>query len=477
LTGPFDKRKYKRLLKGLEVVELSLSSLERTKRIDSEFYRKVNLSILNILNKAKHTPLTDFFMVSDGNHMSISDDFRQEGIKYYRGADIYNFFIEDASPVCISEEMFNRSVMKRSHLAEGDILMSIVGIIGNISLVRTSAKQTCSCKLAILRPKKSVSSSTVAVYLKTQYAQNQIQKFKRGTVQTGFLLEDADQILMPLFTDRFCGVIEKSVSNINTIILKATMAYSSAERLLLAALGLQYFTPSSEPVAIKSFSESFGATGRLDAEYYQKKYDSLFSALSKLKCDKLGNFVKIAKSIEPGSEYYSDDGIPFVRVSDITKFGIQEPEIKIPASLTDLRPCKNTILLSKDGSVGIAYKVEQNMDVITSGALLHLNITGDVLPDYLTLILNSIVVQFQAERDAGGSIIQHWKPSEIKQVIIPILDIAIQQQITADIQRSFALRRQSENLLDTAKRAVEIAIERGEDAAIEWLDGEMRGYA
>ena len=39
-----------------------------------------------------------------------------------------------------------------------------------------------------------------------------------------------------------------------------------------------------------------------------------------------------------------------------------------------------------------------------------------------------------------------------------------------DVQYSFELRRQSEQLLDAAKRAVEIAIEDSEEAAIKWLD-------
>jgi hypothetical protein len=39
-----------------------------------------------------------------------------------------------------------------------------------------------------------------------------------------------------------------------------------------------------------------------------------------------------------------------------------------------LKPTKDTILFSKDGSVGIAYKVEQDVDLITSSALLHLKV-------------------------------------------------------------------------------------------------------
>lgn len=70
------------------------------------------------------------------------------------------------------------------------------------------------------------------------------------------------------------------------------------------------------------------------------------------------------------------------------------------------------------------------------------------MPDYLTLVLNSIVVKMQAERDAGGSIIQHWKPSEIENVIIPILGPETQMEITNKVRDSFKLREESGRLLN-----------------------------
>ena len=57
-----------------------------------------------------------------------------------------------------------------------------------------------------------------------------------------------------------------------------------------------------------------------------------------------------------------------------------------------IRPKKDTILLSKDGTVGIAYKMNKDEDIITSSAILHLDVKDEkVLPDYLTLVLNSIL--------------------------------------------------------------------------------------
>ena len=231
--------------------------------------------------------------------------------------------------------------------------------------------------------------------------------------------------------------------------------------------------------SIKTLNKSYGCSGRLDAEYYQPKYDDLFNELEKLPCKKLGDVVTIKKSIEPGTEAYQDSGIPFVRVSDVSKFEVGQPEIYLSKNVVEnvetLYPQKDTILFSKDGSVGIAYKLAENKKIITSGALLHLTVKDKrtVLPDYLTLVLNSNIVQMQAERDSNGAIIQHWKPSEIENVVVPVLEMEQQKKIVELVQKSFALRKQSKQLLEDAKSAVEMAIEQGEKTALTWLNQRM----
>lgn len=88
------------------------------------------------------------------------------------------------------------------------------------------------------------------------------------------------------------------------------------------------------------------------------------------------------------------------------------------------------------------------------------------MPDYLTLTLNSQIVQLQAERDCNGAIIQHWKPSDIEKVRIPVLDTDKQKEISDKVQESFRLRKEAKRLLEKAIKAVETAIETDEETAL-----------
>ena len=112
------------MLEGREISILNNHELERTLRLDSEFYSKENLELDKRLKTLNANKLTDYTVISDGNHMSISDYFTEKGIPYYRGGDIYNTFIEQSSnPLYIPRSVFGMKTMERSHLKKGDILM------------------------------------------------------------------------------------------------------------------------------------------------------------------------------------------------------------------------------------------------------------------------------------------------------------------------------------------------------------------
>ena len=93
-----------------------------------------------------------------------------------------------------------------------------------------------------------------------------------------------------------------------------------------------------------------------------------------------------------------------------------------------------------------------------------------VLPEVLCIFLQSAIGQELIYRYVVGSTgIINIYDDDIAKIPIPILDEEIQKDIAEKVQNSFALRRQSKQLLEYAKQAVEMAIEQGEDTALAWL--------
>ena len=114
--------------------------------------------------------------------------------------------------------------------------------------------------------------------------------------------------------------------------------------------------------------------------------------------------------------------------------------------------------------------------MVSSGGIVRLKIKDQkkILPEYLTLVLNSIVVQEQIKRDGGGSIINHWLVDSIKETVIPLLNFKKQTQISELINKSFLQRAQSKQLLEIDKHGVEKAIEENEESATRWIKAELK---
>ncbi len=430
-----------------------------------------------LIKSKKHIAIRDIGVVTDGIHTSIDYD-KNSGINLISATSPKQNVFNLTRNAYISEAAHIAN--PRTALRENDIILSTVGTIGNCAVVNTDILPANSDRhVGIIRLNSSINPYVLSTFLLTKYGRNQTVREATGNVQPNLFLYKIKEIIVPIFGDMFQNTVKEAVLEARQLLKKSDTEYLEVKKLLEAEIGIDMSSITNGGVSLKSFSESFGNTGRLDAEYYQPKYDKLMQAVSLSVHKKLKEIVTISKSIEPGSEAYKDNGIPFIRISDISKYEISAPDKYLePGSKYDLPIYylkKDEILFSKDGSVGIAYKVKSDAPMITSSALLHLTIKDNskILPDYLTAVLNSDIVQLQAERDAGGSIIKHWKLSEIKEVLVPVLDISRQKAVSEKSSKSFELRHRSKKLLEYAKQAVEMAIEQNETTAAAWLNNRI----
>ena len=462
----------------MQVSIVPFSKLEQNKRIDAEYFWPAYLDLDRVLSAKPSQPLTALCNVSDGNHMSVAQHFQTEkGVPYFRGQDVNtDFFLENAKPTFIPEDIYAIPFMKRSWFQQGDILLSIVGTIGSLSIVTDKIKKaTGSCKIAILRPKR-MSSEYIASFLQSKFGQFQIKRNTRGAVQQGLLLKDMERIKVYIPSDKLEKSICREIQDSIKLNRSSTEMYTDAHTLLYSELGFSDWQPKHQLTFIKNCSDTV-QVNRIDAEYYQPKYDEIVQVIKSYSggWDTLDNLVTIKKCVEVGNKEYLSAGIPFVRVSNLKPFEFTEEKYiseALYAKIAQHQPEQGEILLSKDATPGIAYYLRENPPkMIPSGGILRLKSKTDrINNEYLTLVLNSKLTKEQAKRDVGGTLILHWRPDQVKATIIPILPEGKQTQIQQKAVESLNLRMQSKHLLECAKRAVEIAIEQDEQTAIEWLE-------
>lgn len=474
---------------NVNVKKLKESFLQ-TGRLDSEYYLPRYEDYAHLIEhyRGGYGQFSNVCMINEANYVPAAN----EKYTYIELGNIGSYGNITDCTVAYGKDLPSRA--RRVVHTNNVILSSVGGSLQSCALISSEYDNAiCSTGFFVVRS-NAINSETLLTLFKSEVMQNLLKQSCSGTILTAINHTELQKIVVPKIRkevqDKIAENIQKSIALRNksksllenakvqvenviqtggykTLLEQSLYYFRLAEWLLLQELFLDYWqSRGSVSCSIKSFS-AVQSTGRLDSEYYQPKYDELFEHLAKYKCTKFVDIVAIKKSIEPGSDSYIEEGIPFIRVSDVNKFEIGKTDLHLSPkefNIEVLRPHKDTIIFSKDGSIGIAYKCEKNLDIITSGALLHLDIRNEnILPDYLTLVLNSIVTQLQAERDSNGAIIQHWKLDDIKKIIVPVLPMQIQSLIAEKVQKSFALRKQSKRLLEQAKRMVEEEIEKKEN--------------
>lgn len=334
-----------------------------------------------------------------------------------------------------------------------------------------------SSGLCVLRS-KDLEPKYLFAFCKTDYFIKCLTRANKASMYPA--VSNKDVLDIPIFTGSqpFREFVSSFVASAMELQDYAGEAYGDAERILLSEVGFNEWHSNYGNWSIHLFSES-QESNRIDAEYFRPQYNEITTAIKDYAGGyaALGDLVDMVKGIEVGSGAYLDAGIPFVRVSNLTPFAISEEKYisdDLYARIRHHQLRQGEILLTKDATPGIAhYLREPPPPLIAAGGILRLWLNdARVNADYLTLALNSMLTRMQAERDAGGSVIRHWRPDQIAATLIPILPPALQSEIQRAVAESFALRQLSRQLLDCAKRGVEIAIEQGEPAAMAWLEAE-----
>jgi len=87
----------------------------------------------------------------------------------------------------------------------------------------------------------------------------------------------------------------------------------------------------------------------------------------------------------------------------------------------------------------------------------------------LLILFKSPLLQNLLKQGCSGTILTAINKTEFQNIPVPIIEGGAQTKIATLVKESFSLKAESERLLDVAKRAVEIAIEQDENAALDWL--------
>lgn len=456
---------------GLECSEILKSELEFSGRIDAEYYQKKYLEYQDIINRHDVLPLfkvADFLIGPFGSAYDTSSYVEQSDYRYIRGQDVKPFLLQDTSPKYMAGSDFFR--LKKYALSSNDILVSVVGTLGNACIIQNhEIPAIFSCKSTAIKS-TGINPFYLLCYLNSKYGKSLLLRKERGAIQKGLNLDDLKTLDTPMFSDLFSECIEMCVNKSFDCIRQAKCNYRNATKQIEEIVGQEQELPEIN-CSTKTISESFSSTGRLDAEFYQEKYHAYETGI----LSAAQGYTYIKKEFLQIKEKCSRelDAYNYVEIGDID---VGTGTATFNAVNTNELP-DNAKIMTKQGDLLVstvrpnrgAIAILEHEGLLVSGAFTVLRENGNYPKEILQVLLRTSMYRDWLLRFNVGTSYPVIKDEDVLNMPIPLFEETVKQSVVSKVKEAASLRSLSEQLLEYAKQAVEIAIEQSEDVALAWL--------
>ena len=456
---------------GLDFQEIKKSELENEFTIGAEYYGKKYVESISVVKRQKKTiPLGQMWILAtDGDHGS--PDYQESGVLYLLSECVKEGYIEKAKCRYITEAK-NRE-LKRSCLHPGDIVVTKTGVyFGKSAVIPESIPEANTiAHVGKITLKSQYNPYYVSTFLNCKYGYCQLRRRGIKATRPEIKLVEFPDIVIPEFSDRLYSAVEASVRKANTLLELASGTMELSAKLIIDSLAVGSSHAERVSKALVSFKNSFQLTGRLDAEYYQLKYKNyeaaVFGASNGYTFVK-NEFVPVKKSCPRTLDNYNYVEIGDIDVGTGSAFANTVATEELPDN-AKIMTQKGDLLVSTVRPNRGAVAILGNGDLLVSGAFTVLREDGDYPKEVLQVLLRTSMYRDWLLRFNVGTSYPVIKDEDVLNMPIPILGDDIKQDVVAKVNESASLRRQSKQLLEYAKQAVEMAIEQREDVALAWL--------
>lgn len=256
--------------------------ITENRRIDSEFFHPVYLSTEEVVNSYETIQtlgkLGQFLIGPFGSAFHVNNYDPNSKYRYVRGKDVKPFSLKDDDNVYMPEKDYKRLI--KYALAKDDLLISVVGTLGNVAIVPEGFEGIFSCKSTVFRNSK-VDPYYLLAYFNSKYGRLCLLRRQRGAVQTGLNKEDLKTVPVPLVKETVQKEIGEKIRRSLQLSQQSKSLYSQATQLLNEALGINNIQFKNEKSYKASFSEVI-ANNRADAEFYDTKYNPYLEKINVL---------------------------------------------------------------------------------------------------------------------------------------------------------------------------------------------------
>ena len=458
-------------MKGLEISEISYRDVlatDKSGRLDSTFFMKDYVRLRKLAQTWEPFGKICRRIACGPFGSTILDTaYQDSGIPMIRPFNLRRLRADAGEIVYLSPTFAQESGLKL--FPSGTLMFARVGDAG--CGMTTFEQATISPNIIAAEViAEKCNPSFAAIFFNTHFGMMQMTSAMKAVAQPTISTEIIRDARIPKVSRKIQDIIAECHHRSLRLEDESKFLYAQAEQTLLAELGLSNWQPP-EPLTYTQQATNVFAAGRIDAEYFRPRYAAARQTIGKrFPVELVGKWGKVLKG---NSVEYTDDGVgvPIVRSGDLTDID-RDDGYKIAVPDQDIfylnrgDVCISSIGFGSIGKVQV-FNRPGKFGTVSEVTVIRQN---RVNPYFLQYFLRSRLGQMQIEQRITGATGQlHLYPKDVATIWIPIPPSEIQARFEELHAKAVSLKHESHALLARAKRAVELAIEQDEAAALEFL--------
>ena len=442
-------------------------------RLSANSYNRDYLDFAKAKNTFNFKKVSDIAKVTamiGWKGLTTDDYVDEDGVYLLRTVDIKDNYIDLENAVMAKREKVYEQ--PQIILKQGDIIFSKDGTLGITAIVpRHQNKEMCvGSTLARIRLNSNLDNYYVCIAFMSKIVQAQIGYFTSGIAQPHITQEYINKLEIPIPSPEIQKYIGDKVRKAEELREEAKRLKKEAEEIFFNEINIVSIDNAfkkEQHIKFNWINIDELDVNRIDAEYNRRKY----TILVKLLIDNNITLIPISNLLEepivsgstPKGGNYIENGIPFVRATNLCEYSIDDNLVYISKEESD--KLKNSEIRSGDvvfsiaGSIGVASIIPSYIEKANiNQALVRLRL-NNINKYYFVFVVNSSIGRLLSLRLANGAVQLNLNREEVGNIMVPRINDNKEEIIANKIKLYIELLYQSKQLIQEAKRDVEDLIE------------------
>jgi restriction endonuclease S subunit len=407
----------------------------------------------------------------DGPRNGFYTDDEINGVYFLRVQNLKEHTI-DLSEVKYIHRKVHEKTLERAQVTAGDLIFAISGTkdnLGTVSIVPEFIEEA-NLNSALVRldlDERKVIQDFFCYFFDLSIAKRQIEFIGKGAAQNNLNNEEISQIKIPLpsleIQRSLVAEIEVARQIRKQKLDQADKLLSSLDAYLLEQLGLSAPEESDQQVFAVRLSD---IGKRFDSHFYHPNFRSVVQTIQETTNVSLGRLVQFSSEIWNNLSF-EEEIFAYIEISSIN---LSSGEVNPTRTNVNEAPSRARMIV-RNGDIivsttrphhGAITMIDHELDqciASTGFAVIRRIIDSRITRIYLWCILRSQLCLRQMRQRSSGGNYPAITEDELKQVLIPVPSIKIQEKIAVEVQerRSKAqrLRQEAETEWEAAKTRFE----------------------